>query len=216
MLDNIIIEMALIKTKKELAFYIMADRIMNGRSPKVSFIEWLEVKLLKKERIMDYLKYMRKLNYYEHQSGLINKLMTIYYKRQYNKIELQLRIHVDENTCGYGLVLPHAHCYRIGANNRIGNYAVIQGFAYMTASNCEIGDFLYLAVGTTLIGPLKLGNGVSVAANSLVNKSFGSNVLLAGSPAVMKQENYAAWHERDGEIYTNRVKQVEQLKQKML
>lgn len=67
---------------------------------------------------------MRKLNYYELQIGLFNQLMTIYYKRKYNAIELQLRIHVDENVCGYGLVLPHADCYRIDSKNIIGNNAV--------------------------------------------------------------------------------------------
>ena len=60
-------KMAIIKTKKELKFYIMADRIMNGCAPKATLKEWLKVRFLCKERIIDYLKYMRKLNYYEHQ-----------------------------------------------------------------------------------------------------------------------------------------------------
>ncbi len=208
--------MAIIKTKKELKFYIMADRIMNGCTPKATVKEWLIVRLLKKERIIDYLKYMRKLNYYEHQTGLFNQLIAIYYKRKYNTIELQLRIHVDENVCGYGLVLPHAHCYRIGSKNTIGNYAVFQGHAFMTASNCTIGNFFYAAVGTIMIGPVSLGDNVSVAANSLVNRSFGSNVLLAGSPASVKKESYPSWIERDGGKWIDRVNQVEQLKQQML
>lgn len=208
-------KMAIIKTKKELKFYIMADRIMNGCTPKATLKEWLKVRFLCKERIIDYLKYMRKLNYYEHQKGVFNKLMAIYYKRKYNAIELQLRIHIDENTCGYGLVLPHAHCYRIGAKNTIGKYAVIQGEAFMTASNCTIGDFFYAAVGSIMIGPMTLGDGVSVAANSLVNKSCGSNVLLAGSPASVKKENYPLWIERDGGRWTEKVNRVERLKEEM-
>lgn len=207
--------MAIIKNKKELKFYIMADRIMNGHLPKETIKEWLIIRLLKKERIIDYLKYMRKLNYYEHQSGIYNKLMELYYKRQYNKIELQLRIHVDENTCGYGLVLPHAHSYRIGSNNTIGNYAVIQGHAYMTASNCNVGNCLYLAIGAKMIGPMTLGDNVSVSANSLVNKSFGSNILLAGSPASVKKENYPPWYERDGGKWVERIRVVEKLKEQM-
>lgn len=208
--------MAIIKSKKELKFYIMADRIMNGHPQKETIKEWLIIRLLKKERIMDYLKYMRKLNYYEHKSGMFNKLLALYYKRQYNKIELQLRIHVDENTCGYGLVLPHAHSYRIGSNNTIGNFAVIQGDTYMTASNCNIGDCFYMAIGVKMIGPIVLGNNVCIAANSLVyKKSFGSNLLLAGSPANIKKENYPSWYERDGEVWAKRVKAVEKLKEQL-
>lgn len=208
--------MAIIRTKKELKFYIMADRIMNGLKPKRSMREWLIVRLLKKERIIDYLKYMRKLNYYEHQSGIYNKIMTLYYMRQYHKVELQLRIHVDENTCGYGLVLPHADSYRIGSKNSIGNYAVIQGHVYMPATNCKIGDCLYLAIGAKIIGPLTLGDNVSVAANSLVNKSFGSNLLLVGSPASIKKENYPSWYERDGGKWEIRINTVETLKAQIL
>ena len=66
----------------------MADRIMNGCTPKATVKEWLIVRLLKKERIIDYLKYMRKLNYYEHQTGLFNQLIAIYYKRKYTTIVL--------------------------------------------------------------------------------------------------------------------------------
>ena len=66
------------------------------------------------------------------------------------------------------------------------------------------------------IGPVSLGDNVSVAANSLVNRSFGSNVLLAGSPASVKKESYPSWIERDGGKWIDRVNQVEQLKQQML
>lgn len=206
--------MAIIKTKKELKFYILADRIMNGYSPKATIKEWLKIRIMKKERIIDYLKYMRKLNYYEHQSGLLNRMLTIYYKRKHNSIGLQLRIYIEENVFGFGLVLPHAHCYRIGANNSIGNYAVVQGHAYMTASNCKAGDFLYMAIGSIMIGPLVLGDNVTVSANTLVNKSFGSNLLLVGSPASVKKENYPAWYEKS-ETYCKRVERVEKLRREM-
>ena len=46
--------MAIIKSKKELKFYIMADRIMNGHPQKETIKEWLIIRLLKKERIKVY------------------------------------------------------------------------------------------------------------------------------------------------------------------
>lgn len=207
--------MSIIKTRKELKFYIMADRIMNGFAPKKTWADLLKVKIFNKEPIMDYLKCMRCLCYYEHKKGFFNKLLYYYYKRTYNKYELQLRIHIDENTCGYGLVVPHADSFRIGGHNQIGNYAVIQGHSYMTGSNCIVGDGLYLAIGAKMIGPLTIGDNVTVAANSLVNKSYGSNLLLAGSPAIIKKNDYSAWYERDGQKYVVRRKKVEELKREM-
>lgn len=205
----------MIRTKKELEFYIMADRIMNGLPYKESLKENIKIRLTNTPRIIEYLKYMRKYSYYKNQKGFLNKLLAVYYMRKYNGLELELNIHINESVFGYGLLVPHNCSLRIGAKNSIGNFAVIQSQTFMTASNCIIGDGFYLAIGAKVIGPLTLGDNVSVAANSLVRKSCGSNVLLAGSPAVIKKDNYPAWYERDGVQYTERVKRVEELKKQM-
>ena len=207
--------MARIRTKKELHFYIMADRIMNGYTANKTLKDYIKVLVFKKEPIMDYLRCMRCLCYYEHKTSILDRLLYLYYRRLYNKYELKLRVHIDENTCGYGIVVPHADSFRIGGHNSIGNYAVIQGHSYMTGSNCKVGDGLYLAIGSKMVGPLTLGDNVTVAANSLVNKSFGSNVLLAGSPATVKRQQYKSWYERDGQIYIDRRATVESLKKQM-
>ena len=47
-----------------------------------------------------------------------------------------------------------------------------------------IGDALYLATGAKMTSTIKLGNGISVGANSVVNKSFDKdNIMIAGMPA---------------------------------
>lgn len=56
---------------------------------------------------------------------------------------------------------------------------------------------------------------MTVAAHSLVNKSFGDNILLAGSPAIVKRDNYDPWFVRDGNEYIERVEQVKKLKKDM-
>ena len=61
---------------------------------------------------------------------------------------------------------------------------------------------------------LTLGDNISVGANSVVNKSFSSDCMIAGVPAV-RIKGVVAWYERDGEDYTNRVTRIEELKQKM-
>lgn len=61
---------------------------------------------------------------------------------------------------------------------------------------------------------LTLGDNISVGANSVVNKSFSSDCMIAGAPAV-RIKDAVAWYERDGESYANKVKRIEELKQKM-
>lgn len=46
-----------------------------------------------------------------------------------------------------------------------------------------IGDNVYIAAGSRLIGDIKIGNNCIIGANSVVNKSFPDNSIIAGVPA---------------------------------
>lgn len=62
---------------------------------------------------------------------------------------------------------------------------------------------------------VELGNNISIAANSMVNKSFaGSNLLLVGMPAAVKKE-LPAWYGESGK-YASRVKRIEELRAKFI
>lgn len=205
----------MIRSKKELKFYIMSDRIINGLPPKESFLRRVKNYILAVPPIVDYLRYMRCFAYYKNQRGIIATIKTIYYRFRYNRLGVKLGFYINEDVFDYGLCVPHYGTFRIGGNNKIGRYAVIHTVTNITASNCVIGDGLYLSVGAKVIGPLSLGDNVSIAANSVVNKSQGSNILLAGAPAIVKKESYPAWYNRDGETFSRRIEVIEDLKQKM-
>lgn len=58
----------MIRTKKELKFYIMADRMMNRGYFKPSFVQRLK-NILLPDYTMQYLETMRKLSYYARGGG---------------------------------------------------------------------------------------------------------------------------------------------------
>lgn len=206
---------SMINNRKELRFYISADRIMNGRQPKASFKEGFVDWLLGNPPILRYLKAMRCTAFYESQDGFFNNLKAICYGRIYQQLGTLLGFTIDKNVLGYGVCIPHYGTVIIGSKNKIGNFAVIHTSTCITEGHKVIGDALYLSAGAKIVGDITLGDGVSVSVNSVVNCDYGSNVLLAGAPAIVKKENYQPWYIRDGEVYVERVRKVESLRKEM-
>lgn len=207
----------MITNKKELHFYIIADRIMNGIPTKRTLRERLYFFQSPQMKIINLLRYMRMTSYYKglEKPTIMDRLLGTWYSYMYEKLSIQLGFSIGCNVFGYGLVIPHYGTIVVNGGVIAGNYCVLHTSTCIGGSDKIIGDGLYLASGAKIMDKLILGNGVSVAANSLVNKSVGNNVLLAGCPAFVKRQNYPYWWERDGEKYIQRVARVEKLKKQM-
>ncbi|MGC6387335.1 serine O-acetyltransferase [Ewingella sp. S1.OA.A_B6] len=98
------------------------------------------------------------------------------------------------NNCwiGGGLFIPHSQGIVIGASS-IGTSATIYQQVTLGATNIDIpfnyanrpklGDNVVVASGAKVLGGIVIGNNVIIAANAVVTKSFGDDVILAGLPA---------------------------------
>lgn len=96
----------MIKTRKELAFYLQADRMMNRGSFKCSVKEKLR-NVIFPDHIMNYLIHMRKADYYANRSGAFYKVMSNYHRLFQRKIGIKLGFSISKDVFGYGLVIPH-------------------------------------------------------------------------------------------------------------
>lgn len=47
----------------------------------------------------------------------------------------------------------------------------------------KIGNYVWIGPGARIYGNIKIGNNVVIGANSIVNKTFPSNITIAGIPA---------------------------------
>ena len=205
-----------IKSKKELKFFIQADRMMN----RGHFLPSLKIRIknfFSPDYIMDFLYEMRQTSYYRAQSGKINRLLLAIHSFRYRKLGLKLGFSIGENSLGYGVVIPHYGTIVVGDAIHIGNYAVLHTSICITNNEKKIGDAFYCSAGVKVTSKVVIGDNVSVGANSLVNKDCEqNNVLLGGMPAkVIRQED--AWYIRDskgksGNTYYEKVKKVEELK----
>lgn len=210
----------MITSKKELSFYIQADRIMNGYPQTRSFRE----KVLNlfnailgygtvwggKQLIINYLYSMRNYSYYLHQKGIVNKMKRVWHGFQYKKRGLKLGFSIGADVFGYGLVIPHYGTIVVGAPNHIGNYAVLHTSTCISAKDSVIGEGLYLSTGVKITQKVNLGNGVMIGANSVVNKSFGDNQIIVGTPAKAIGQRQI-WYEEEP-YFKGKVIEIEQSK----
>ena len=212
----------MILSKQELQFYIAADRIMNGLPPRRSLKEFVLSIInpcVRGVGIIKYLRALRKCAYYRNTMRSVvsvRAIKMVWWHCRFDRLSLKLGFTIGPNSLGYGTVIPHFGTIVINGDARIGNYAVLHTSTCVAGGDKEIGDFFYLSAGSQLVGRLSIGDGVSVAAHSLVNHSCEGHCLLAGAPAEVKKTDYPLWVERDGETFLKRVESVEKLKNKMI
>ena len=201
----------MIKSKKELKFYMAADMMMNKgtfeRSIKICIRD-----ILYSDYTIRFLRLMRKVDYYSNDTSLWGGVLRVWYSTLYKSMSLRMGFYIGPQCFGYGLVIPHPGTIVVGESNRIGNYAVLNTSTCISGNGKVIGDALYLAAGAMITSKVVLGDNISIGANSVVNKDFkDGNVMIAGAPARIIK-NSEPWYIRDGETFYNRVKAVEDLK----
>lgn len=197
----------MIRNRKELRFYILADRMMNRGVFKLSFGQKVK-NLFLPDFVMQYLETMRKLSYYRNKGNLI----WVYYHWRFQRLGLKLGYSIGPDVFGYGLVLNHYGTIVVGLKNHIGNYAIIHSSTCITSTNKHIGDGLSLSTGGKITSCQSLGNDVTIAANSVITKSFDQdNILLAGMPATIKSTARDAWY-LNNEPFTSRQSLCEKLR----
>ena len=90
---------------------------------------------------------------------------------------------------GPGLKLPHPTGVVIGEGSHVGSsvmlyHNVTLGRRAWNEPGCpRIGDGVVIYTGTVIIGPIKIGEGATVAANSVVNRDVLPKAVVAGIPA---------------------------------
>ena len=101
---------------------------------------------------------------------------------------VRLGFEIPPNVFGPGLCIVHwgtitvSGLARVGANCRLHPGTCL---GQHEGAAPTLGDDVYIGPGAKLYGGIKLGNRVSVGANSVVNKSFGDGAVIAGVPAVI-------------------------------
>lgn len=172
----------MITNKSDLKYYIEMDNKASNRKRKMP-LPWND---LHKFHII-----LRKTEFYRNNSkNIYYKIKYLYFRYKYYRISKQLRFEIPLNCFGPGLSIAHggpiiinSGC-KIGKNCRIHSMVNIGTAAGKTSAAPIIGDDVYIGPGAKIYGLIKIGSGVLIGANSVVNKSFEENdITIAGVPA---------------------------------
>lgn len=200
----------MIKSKKELDFYIKADLMMRSGFFTRSLKQWAK-ELILPDYVFRYIVASRKYVYYSHRGGL-NCIRTVIYAAIRHRLGIKLGFSIAFEEIGYGLHIPHHGTIVVGNGNQIGNYSVLHTSTCITAGKKVIGTGFYLSTGAKVIKDISIGDYVSVGANSLVNCDCPAYSMVAGNPA-RKIKDSTEWYIRDSKEYARRVLECEKLKQ---
>jgi serine O-acetyltransferase len=102
-------------------------------------------------------------------------------------VELGTGCHIDRGTrVGDGLHVVHAHGVRVHPNAVIGARCGIMNDVTIGLSHSDeaprIGDDVFIGAGAKILGPVTIGNGAIVAANTLVITDVPAGATIVGVP----------------------------------
>ena len=185
----------MIKTRKDLKYYIQEDAKRNGYYKR--YFAYIVGLLIGNENayVFKYLKLLRHVEYYYNNKTIFHKFFYFYYKIRQTRLGFKLHISIHPNECGYGLRIMHLSGgggVRLGAK-KIGNYCAFNAGCLVGTNGPGdtrpvIGDYVAFGPGAKAYGRITIGNNVFVAANSVVKKNVSSNCVVGGIPAKMIKE----------------------------
>lgn len=175
----------MITTKKDLYDYIKADK--TRYSVKFSFYH----PLIFSENyfVFHYLWNLRHLEYYKNTNRSLLKRMLYYlFLINHRRLSLKTNITIAPNTIEKGCLILHPGFRRIGPSSKVGKDCtilpnVLLGKKHPGECSIIIGNNCYIGTNVTILGPVVIGDNVTIGAGSVVLTDIPDNAIAVGAPA---------------------------------
>lgn len=176
----------MIQSKQDLNYYLTEDlKRFNNKKPTLK--DWIlhnEVWF-----IYAYIRHLRYVEYYKNTES--SKILFLYHWFKYKRLGFKLRFTIYPNTIGPGLRIYHTGDFiHVKSTCTIGkNCTLLPGVVFGNKHENEdrsivtVGDNCYFGLGVKIFGSVKIGNNVTIGANSVVTKDIPDNAIVGGVPA---------------------------------
>lgn len=187
----------MIRTRQDLREYIEADiRRNNDYAGRNMFVDYLKGNLYS-HTTYRYIKKLRRFEFYKNnKSGLLGKIRFLIAKHLFERYQLKTQIFIYPNVFDKGLCIQHPGYIWIGPSSVIGKNCTVLPRVLIGKKKpglpppiVFIGDNCYIGTGVTILGPVKIGDNVTIAAGSVVIHDVPDNCIIAGNPAKVVKNN---------------------------
>ena len=130
---------------------------------------------------------------------LLRKMLSLLYKVLYKLVQIVTGIELPcEVPIGSNFRIDHFGGIVISGYAEFGNNCRIRNGVVVGLKNPEnpcapkIGNDVDIGAGAKLLGPIVIGNNVSIGANAVVTRSIPDNSIAVGVPAIIKPKQSGA------------------------
>ena len=177
----------MIKNRTDLKLYLFRD--CSSLHKRNLFLKWLSQS--EEYYPIMFMHYLRYTEYYMNKTKRVwDYIPYIWCLYQYRRLKKKTGFYIMPNTVGAGFNPVHPGFIRISADISIGDNCTILPMVLigkakpgLDMTGFSIGDNCYISTGVTILGPITIGNNVTIAAGAVVTRDVPDNVIVGGVPA---------------------------------